>query len=88
MRSEIIKIVHNIILDSPVPARSFAKELGKPYSTLLREVNPHDRGAKLGVETMVQIMQITNNIAPLEYIAGLLGYTLEEKSTNKKKPRA
>lgn len=84
MRSDLIKVVHNIVLDSPTPAKALAKELGKPYSTLLREINPYDSGAKLGVETMLQIMQITGNVTPLEYMADQLGYTLEPKRMNSK----
>lgn len=49
MRSDLIKILHNLVLDNPTPAKVLAKEIGKPYSTLLREINPYDTGAKLGV---------------------------------------
>lgn len=76
MRSDLIKILHNLVLDNPVPAKVLAKEIGKPYSTLLREINPYDTGAKLGVETLLQIMKHTRNVTPLEYMANQLGYTL------------
>ncbi len=79
MRSDLIKVVHNIVLESAIPAKALAKEIGKPYSTLLREVNPYDAGAKLGVETLLQIMRFTGNVAPLEYMADQLGYALEAK---------
>ncbi|MEG6504515.1 phage regulatory CII family protein [Nitratidesulfovibrio sp. 1201_IL3209] len=77
MLSELTKIVHSIVLDSPTPAKALAKEIGKPYSTLLREINPYDTGAKLGVETLLEIMKHTGNIRPLEYMARQLGYRLE-----------
>lgn len=80
MRSDLIKILHNLVLDNPTPAKVLAKEIGKPYSTLLREINPYDTGAKLGVETLLQIMKFTKNVAPLEYMAGQLGYSLVANS--------
>lgn len=80
MRSDLIKILHNLVLDSPIPAKVLAKEVGKPYSTLLREINPYDTGAKLGVETLLRIMQYTRNVSPLEYMANQLGYTLTPRA--------
>ena len=80
MRSELTKIVHSVVLDSHIPAKALAKEIGKPYSTLLREINPYDTGAKLGVETLFQIMQQTGNYTPLEYMADMLGFKLEPRS--------
>ena len=76
MRSELTKIVHELVLNSPIPAKALAKEIGKPYSTLLREVNPYDAGAKLGVETLMEIMKKTGSVEPLEYIAQEMGFTI------------
>ena len=76
---ELTRIIHSSILESPVPAKILAKKIGKPYSTLLREVNPYDEGAKLGVETFVQILKITGDFAPLEYIASELGLEITPK---------
>ena len=53
-----------------------AGELGKPYSTLMRECNPFDKGAKLGVNTFFRIMIITKDIEPLRFMANSLGYAL------------
>lgn len=47
------------------------------YSTLLREINPFDDGAKLGAETLVDIMKVTENIQPLQHIAEEFGYELK-----------
>lgn len=85
MRSDLIKILHNLVLDNPTPAKVLAKEIGKPYSTLLREINPYDTGAKLGVETLLQIMKHTKNITPLEYMANQLGYSLVSSSSDSAK---
>lgn len=81
MRSDLIKILHNLVLDNPTPAKVLAKEIGKPYSTLLREINPYDTGAKLGVETLLQIMKFTKNVTPLEYMASQLGYSLSRSDS-------
>ena len=80
---ELTRIVHTSILESPIPAKIIAKKIGKPYSTLLREVNPYDEGAKLGVETLLQILKITGDTRPLEYIASELGLELVSKKMRK-----
>jgi hypothetical protein len=80
---ELTRIVHTSILESPIPAKIIAKKIGKPYSTLLREVNPYDEGAKLGVETLLQILKITGDTTPLEYMASELGLELVSKKMRK-----
>lgn len=79
MNGDLSKIIHSVILESHIPAKALANQLGKPYSTLLREVNPYDEGAKLGVETFVQILKITGDTTPIEYIADELGLELIPK---------
>lgn len=74
MNSDFSSLIHNLILDSTVPAKDLAKAIGKPYSTLLREVNPYDPGAKIGAETLLQVMTYTGNITPLEFMADSLGF--------------
>lgn len=86
MVSEFASILHELVLDNPVPAKDLAKSIGKPYSTLLREVNPYDTGAKLGAETLLQIMTQTGDLKPLEFMASTLGYELaprKEEQTSK-----
>jgi hypothetical protein len=80
---ELTRIVHTSILESPIPAKVIAKKINKPYSTLLREVNPYDEGAKLGVETFLDILKITGDTAPLEYIANELGLELVSRKMRK-----
>lgn len=75
-RKNVTRIVQDIVLDGERPAKQLAAEIGKPYSTLLREVNPFDKNAKLGVETLLQIMKLTRNVAPLSFMAQEMGYTL------------
>jgi hypothetical protein len=75
-RKDITKLVHDMVIDGKLPAKILAKNIGKPYSTLLRELNPFDRGAKLGVETFMEIIRNTENVEPLKAMAEDLGYTL------------
>jgi len=58
-----------MVLTAPRPAKALAEELGKPYSTFMREINAGDTGAKLGVETLVPLMQACESIMPLRYLA-------------------
>ncbi len=73
MQNDFSTFIHSYVLDSHMPARDLAKALGKPYSTLLRELNPYDSGAKLGAESLFQIMSITGNYKPIEFMAEKLG---------------
>ncbi len=86
MASELLYLSHCMVIEAPMSAREIANSLGKPYSTLLREVNPYDAGAKLGAETLLELMRITGDITPLKYIASELGYTInggDEKRPSK-----
>lgn len=61
------------ILKSNVPPKDIAKTIGKPYSTLMRELNPIDTKAKLSVDTFIDIMKCTGDLTPLEVMAEELG---------------
>lgn len=74
--SKVLKTVHETLLEGAMPAKDVASAIGKPYSTLLRETNPCDDGAKLGVETFMGIIQATGDARPLEAMARELGYQL------------
>ena len=83
MTGQFSKLMHSVILDSSIPPKLLAKQIGKPYSTLLREVNPYDQGAKLGVETFIEILKVTGDISPVEYIANELGLDVVPKKLRK-----
>ena len=74
--SELIESVHALVIDGDIPAKTIASAIGKPYSTLLRECNPYDKGAKLSAETFMAILKATGNPQPLEVMARELGYKL------------
>lgn len=83
MSADFSKLIHASVLDSHIPAKVLAKRIGKPYSTLLREINPYDQGAKLGVETFIEILKVTGDISPVEYIANELGLDIVPKPLRK-----
>lgn len=76
MISEFSQMVHGMVLECPISARELAKGVGKPYSTLLREINPYDAGAKLGVETYFQLIEKTGDLSSLEYMLHRMGFCL------------
>ena len=71
--------IREVVFRTHQSAREISLALGKPYSTLLRECNPYDKGAKLGAETLFQIMKETGNVEPLRWMAENLGYDLIKK---------
>ena len=77
MTNDLIFTIHDLVLENPLGARAIAQAVGKPYSTLLREVNPYDTGAKLGAETLMSIMKATGDVGPLRKMASEMGYRLE-----------
>lgn len=70
------RLLH-LIYQMPERARitltELAERLGKPVSTLGREINPEDDLAKLGVVTFVNLTDETQDFAPLDYIESALG---------------
>ncbi|WP_272699359.1 phage regulatory CII family protein [Desulfovibrio sp. Fe33] len=72
----LTKKMQDLVLDGRIPAKDVSRAIKKPYSTLLRELNPFDAHAKLGAETMFAIVKATRNISILEFMAREMGYTL------------
>ncbi|MBG0789509.1 MAG: amino acid-binding protein [Desulfovibrionaceae bacterium] len=76
----VTKVVQDCILDSGIQAKDVAEKIQKPYSTLMREINPFDVSAKLGAETLLEIMKVTHDIRPLQFMATEMGLTLNKGS--------
>ena len=74
----VTKVVQDCILDSGIQAKVVAEKIQKPYSTLMREINPFDVSAKLGAETLLEIMKVTHDIRPLKFMATEMGLSLNE----------
>jgi len=73
----LTKKMQDVVLEGKMPAKEVCSKIKKPYSTLLRELNPFDTHAKLGAETLFEIVKATRNVSVLEFMAGELGYTLQ-----------
>ena len=84
MDKMLVSIFQQVVFQSSCSASEIAKGIQKPYSTLMRGCNPHDRGAKLGAETLFEIMVYTKNIEPLRYMAHRMGYELISSISSKK----
>ncbi|GFK96144.1 hypothetical protein NNJEOMEG_04024 [Fundidesulfovibrio magnetotacticus] len=74
MNRDIVTLLYDMARQSPKSIKSISEEVGKPYSTLMRELDPADKGAKLGVELLLPLMQSCDSIAPLRYLADRMGY--------------
>jgi len=74
MCNHLNELIQSMLFQGSHSAMDIARKLGKPYSTLMRECNPFDKGAKLGVNTLFRIMIITKDIEPLRFMANSLGY--------------
>jgi hypothetical protein len=75
--TSLTEMAQKAVLESDIPTREIAARVGKRYSTLMREINPYDEGAKMSAETLVEIMRVTGDISALELMAKRLGYRLE-----------
>ncbi len=76
MESKLALKIQEAVLEGLIPAKDISKELNKPYPTLMRELNPNDTGAKLGLFTFIEILRVTNNFEPLRQLAEDMGYNL------------
>jgi hypothetical protein len=76
--ASLTEIIHELVVSGPVPAKAVAEAIGKPYNTLLRELNPEDAGAKVGVELLVPLMRTTGSLEPLHHLAQVMGCALIE----------
>lgn len=75
----LTEIIEAMIDEGEKPIKAIAAEIGKPYPTLKRELNPADDGAKLGADVLLGIMTSCGSVAPLEWLADRLGYVVKPK---------
>ncbi len=75
--AELTRIIQESVLqNASKTSHDIAKEIDKPYPTLMREIHPEDMGAKVGVNDLLPLMRVTGSIAPLTYLASSMGYVL------------
>ena len=72
MPSDIRSVILDMVRNSDRPVKDIADAVGKPYSTLMRELDPGDARAKLGVELLLPLMQACDSTAPLRCLAEAL----------------
>lgn len=72
----LTEVAQDSLLNCERGPKIIAQRIKKPYHTLLREVNPGDDGAKLGAETLLDIMKESGDVSPLRFQALQLGYRL------------
>lgn len=76
MKDDLPRLILDMVQNSRHPIKTIAEKVGKPYSTLMREIDPRDKGAKLGVELLLPLMTACESISPLRHMAAALGYRL------------
>ena len=51
------EVLARLVDDSGLPLKAIAAEIGKPYTTLYRELDGNDEGAKIGVDTALLLIR-------------------------------
>lgn len=69
----LARLVYAMPENSGLHVSELALRLGRPASTLGRELNPDDEGAKLGLARFVALTAETGDFAPLDYVESCLG---------------
>lgn len=82
--TKLDELIQEVVMTSKIKPREIAERIGKPYSTFMRECNPNDECAKIGVDTFISIMEVTGNYKPLREIADECGFTIHKR----RKPKA
>ena len=82
MENRLLSVFQEALFQSGYTANEIARGIRKPYSTLMRECNPYDKGAKLGAITLFEIMSFTRNVEPLREMAHLMGYELTQRENS------
>lgn len=85
MKNELNKIIQASVIKSNATARGIAEGIGKPYATLMREINPYDHNAKVSAGTLLDIMIRTGDHSPLQFMANILGMKLRTAAALKSK---
>lgn len=76
MPKSFVDSVTIMVEESDKPIKAIAEEVGKNYSTLKRELNEFDEGAKLGVELLVPLMMACESTLPLKFLADRFDFNL------------
>jgi hypothetical protein len=63
----------------PASLHKMARNAGKKCSTLIREANPYDSGAKMSSDTLLKVMESSGDVRPLIYMARKMGLELRKQ---------
>lgn len=74
MTTTIHDAIREMVEGSGKPLKVLAEEVGKSYPTLMRELNPEDKGAKLGVELLLPLMKACQSVLPVRFLAARMGH--------------
>lgn len=73
---ELSLLIQSVVHKDPTRLRQLARKAGKRCSTLLREADPHNKRAKMGIETLLAVMEASHDVRPLAYMARKMGLDL------------
>ena len=73
---ELSMLIQSVVRKDPAKVPYLAKCAGKRCSTLLREADPYNARAKMGIETLLAIMEAGEDVRPLAYMAHKMGLRL------------
>jgi len=80
MVDEFSLLIQDVVICDPARLPKLAQKSGKKCSKLLREANPYYSNAKMGVETLLEVMEASQDIRPLIYMAHKMGLELQKIS--------
>ena len=73
---ELSLLIQRVVRKDPARIPYLAKFAGKRCSTLLREADPHNTRAKMGIDTLLAVMEASEDVSPLAYMAHKMGLRL------------
>ena len=84
---ELSLLIQDVVRKDPTKLMVLARKTGKRCSTLLREADPHDAHAKMGIETLLSVMEASGDVRPLDFMARQLGFALVKLPTREEEER-
>ena len=76
--NEFSLLIQDVVMNDPARLHAMARSAGKKCSTLIREANPYDSGAKMSADTLLKVMESSRDIRPLVYMAQKMGLELRK----------
>ena len=80
---ELSLLIQYVVRKDPARIPHLARCAGKRCSTLLREADPQNKRAKMGIDTLLAVMEASADVSPLAYMAHQLGLDLVRLPENR-----